>query len=262
MLILTQLENTNLRMKTSISISTALLVLSATLTHAEVSSFKPIFPKFSNTAQQRQAENQIYTLGEVSFANDVRVPFYGVTALNPADDGLLKDFKSCTAKSCHFDFKLEPNQAKQLKLFALPEIGLVLVPKNWSDAEASAGANGTGSALLMSPNQKQAIELYDSSFCVGCGMPNATLYFPNLLKESVENEFGGYKDSQKLINVVHPSKQVAFFSYQIPNLNNKTHGVAKYYDEDTFNFREIIVTLDKSQQHLVGPILNFYHFSH
>lgn len=249
-------------MKIAHTVSIILLSGSTAMAHAEVHNFKPIFPKFSNTAQQRQAENQIYALGEVSFANDVRVPFYGVTALNPADEGLLKDFKSCTAKSCHFDFKLDANLAKQLKLFALPEIGLVLVPKNWSDAEASAGANGTGSALLMSPNQKQAIELYDSSFCVGCGMPNATLYFPNLLKESVENEFGGYKDPQKLVTVVHPSKQVAFFSYQIPNLNNKTHGVAKYHDEDTFNFREIIVTLDQSQQHLVGPILNFYHFSH
>ena len=249
-------------MKIVCTVSIILLSGSTAMAHAEVDNFKPIFPKFSNTAQQRQAENHIYALGEVSFANDVRVPFYGVTALNPADDGLLKDFKSCTAKSCHFDFKLDANLSKQLKLFALPEIGLVLVPKNWSDAEASAGANGTGSALLMSPNQKQAIELYDSSFCVGCGMPNATLYFPNLLKQSIENEFGGYKDPQKLVTVVHPSKQVAFFSYQIPNLNNKTHGVAKYHDEDTFNFREIIVTLDQSQQHLVGPILNFYHFSH
>lgn len=249
-------------MKIAHPVSIILLSGSTAMAHAEIHNFKPIFPKFSNTAQQRQAENQIYALGEVSFSNDIRVPFYGVTALNPADDGLLKDFKSCTAKSCHFDFKLDANQAKQLKLFALPEIGLVLVPKNWSDAEASAGANGTGSALLMSPNQKQAIELYDSSFCVGCGLPNATLYFPSLLKESVENEFGGYKDPQKLVTVIHPSKQVAFFSYQIPNLNNKTHGVAKYHDEDTFNFREIIVTLDQSQQHLVGPILNFYHFSH
>ncbi|MEQ1143353.1 DUF4850 domain-containing protein [Acinetobacter soli] len=232
------------------------------LTHAEVSTFKPSFPQFSNTAKQRQAINQIYTLGEVSFSNDVRVPFYGVTAPNPVDDGLLKGFKWCTAKSCHFDFNLSAEQAKNLKLIAIPEIGVVLVPKDWQDIEANAGANGTGSALLMSKNQKQAIELYDSSVCVGCGMPYASLYFPNLLKESIENEFGGYKDSQKLLNVVHPSKHSAFFSYQIPKLNNKTHGVAKYRDDGDFNFREIKVTLDKSQQHLVGPILNFYQFTH
>lgn len=232
------------------------------LTHAEVSTFKPSFPQFSNTAKQRQAINQIYKLGEVSFSNDVRVPFYGVTAPNPVDDGLLKGFKWCTAKSCHFDFNLSAEQAKNLKLIAIPEIGVVLVPKDWQDIEANAGANGTGSALLMSKNQKQAIELYDSSVCVGCGMPYASLYFPNLLKESIENEFGGYKDSQKLLNVVHPSKHSAFFSYQIPKLNNKTHGVAKYRDDGDFNFREIKVTLDKSQQHLVGPILNFYQFTH
>ncbi|MDQ9832744.1 DUF4850 domain-containing protein [Acinetobacter soli] len=245
--------------KTILSLGSILL---HPLTHAEVSTFKPSFPQFSNTAKQRQAMNQIYTLGEVSFSNDVRVPFYGVTAPNPVNDGLLKGFKWCTAKSCHFDFKLGANLAKQLKLVGLPEIGAVLVPKDWQDIEANAGANGTGSALLMSKNQKQAIELYDSSVCVGCGMPYASLYFPNLLKESIENEFGGYKDSQKLLNVVHPSKHSAFFSYQIPKLNNKTHGVAKYRDDGDFNFREIKVTLDKSQQHLVGPILNFYQFTH
>jgi hypothetical protein len=178
------------------------------------------------------------------------------------DDGLLKDFKSCSAKSCHFNFKLKAEHASQLKLVALPKLGVILVPKDWQDVQASAGANGTGSALLMGPNPKQAIELYDSSVCVGCGMPYATLYFPNLLKQSLEYEYGGYQDHHKLINIVHPSKQVAFFSYQVPNLSYKTHGVAKYIDDGDFNFREIKVTLDKSQQHLVGPILNFYHFTH
>ena len=230
--------------------------------HAEITIFKATFPQFSNSAKERKTENQIYPLGEASFANGVRVPFYGVTVLHPVDDGLLKNFKSCSAKSCHFNFKLKAEHASQLKLVALPELGVILVPKDWQDVQASAGANGTGSALLMSPNQKQAIELYDSSVCVGCGMPYATLYFPNLLIESIENEFGGYKDTQKLIHVVHPSKYVAFFSYQIPKMNNKTHGIAKYRDDSDFNFQEIKVTLDKSQQHLVGPILNFYHFTH
>ena len=249
-------------MKRTVLFSTILMGLFSSSIHAEITIFKATFPQFSNSAKERKTENQIYPLGEASFANGVRVPFYGVTAPNPFDDGLLKDFKSCTAKSCHFDFKLDANLAKQLKLVGLPEIGAVLVPKDWQDIEANAGANGTGSALLMSTNQKQAIELYDSSVCVGCGMPYATLYFPNLLKESIENEFGGYKDTLKLIHVVHPSKYVAFFSYQIPKLNNKTHGIAKYRDDSDFNFQEIKVTLDKSQQHLVGPILNFYHFTH
>lgn len=249
-------------MKRTILFPTILMITFASATHAEITVFKANFPQFSNSAKKRKAENQIYPLGEASFAQDVRVPFYGVTVLNPADDGLLQDFKQCSAKSCHFDFKLDAIQAKHLKLLAIPEIGIVLVPKDWNDIQASAGANGTGSVLLMSPDQKQAIQLYDSSFCVGCGMPYATLYFPNLLKQSMEYEYGGYKDPQKLLNVVHPSKQVAFFSYQIPKLNNRTHGVAKYQDEDTFNFREIKITVDQSQQHLVGAILNFYNATH
>lgn len=127
--------------------------------------------------------------------------------------------------------------------------------------QANAGANGTGFTLIMSPDQKQAIELYDSSFCVGCGLPNATLYFPELLKQSLENEFGGFKDP-KNSSILFTLLKSGFFSYQIPQVNNKTHGIAKYYDEDTFNYKEIQVTLDKSQQSLVGPILNFYNATH
>lgn len=249
-------------MKRTVLFSTILMSLFSSSIHAEITIFKATFPQFSKTTKERNAENQIFPLGEASFANGVRVPFYGVTVLHPVDDGLFKDFKSCSAKSCQFNFKLKAEHASQLKLVALPELGVILVPKDWQDVQASAGANGTGSALLMSPNQKQAIQLYDSSFCVGCGMPNATLYFPHLLKQSVEYEYGGYQDPLKLLKIVHPSKQIAFFSYQIPKLNNRTHGVAKYQDEDTFNFREIKVTVDQSQQHLVGTILNFYNATH
>ncbi|WP_151776547.1 DUF4850 domain-containing protein, partial [Acinetobacter nosocomialis] len=239
----------------------SLVSLNSTV-YAEVKNFTPHFPQFYSSAATRKADNQFYKLGEANFLNGVAVPFYGVTAQNPIEDGLLKNFEKCTLKSCSFNFKLDAQHAKQLKLLALPETGLVLVPRNWQDVQANAGANGTGFALAMSPDQKQAIELYDSSFCVGCGLPNATLYFPELLKESVENEFGGFKDPKKLINIVHPSKKMAFFSYQIPQVNNKTHGIAKYDDEDTFNYKEIQVTLDKSQQSLVGPILNFYNATH
>ncbi len=239
----------------------SLVSLNSTV-YAEVKNFTPHFPQFYSSAATRKADNQFYKLGEANFLNGVAVPFYGVTAQNPIEDGLLKNFEKCTLKSCSFNFKLDAQHAKQLKLLALPETGLVLVPRNWQDVQANAGANGTGFALAMSPDQKQAIELYDSSFCVGCGLPNATLYFPELLKESVENEFGGFKDPKKLINIVHPSKKMAFFSYQIPQVNNKAHGIAKYDDEDTFNYKEIQVTLDKSQQSLVGPILNFYNATH
>lgn len=239
----------------------SLVSLNSTV-YAEVKNFTPHFPQFYSSTATRKADNQFYKLGEANFLNGVTVPFYGVTAQNPMEDGLLKNFEKCTPKSCNFNFKLDTQHAKQLKLLTLPEIGLVLVPRNWQDVQANAGANGTGFALAMSPDQKQAIELYDSSFCVGCGLPNATLYFPELLKESVEDDFGGFKDSKKFINIIHPSKKVAFFSYQIPQVNNKTHGIAKYDDEDTFNYKEIQVTLDKSQQSLVGPILNFYNATH
>lgn len=236
------------------------------LSHAKIEDFNPHFPQFHSSVAERKANNQFYHLGEAKFPNGISVPFYGVTAENPADgDGekLLKDFQKCNTQNCDFNFNLNAAHAKQLKLLALPSIGLILVPRNWQDVQSNTGANGTGYALIISPDQKQAIELSDSAFCVGCGIRPATLYFPHLLKQSMEYEFGGYQDSKKLLQVIHPTRNIAYFSYQIPSLGYKTHGVAKYTDnKNDFNFREIQVTIAQSQQPLTTTILNFYRHTH
>lgn len=67
--------------------------------HAEVKSFTPHFPKFYSSATTRKADNQFYALGEAKFLNGVTVPFYGVTAQNPIEDGLLKDFENARLKA-------------------------------------------------------------------------------------------------------------------------------------------------------------------
>lgn len=237
-------------------------VLICPVSFAKVETFNPQFYKFSEHTIERKKWNQLYSIGHATFNNNVHVPMYGVSVENPYDEGILKESKPCKKNDCSFNFKLDAKQASQLKVIVLPNIGAVLLPRSWTDISAGAGANGSGSALIMSPNQKEQINLYNSAFCVGCGLPYASLYFPHLLKESIANEFGGYVDKNKKLNLVHPSKNVAFFSYQIPNYNNKTHGIAKYDDEDTFNFQEMSITLDESNSNLARPILNFYNATH
>lgn len=263
MLFLNHRSQRILKMKKQIIGFSLLLSIFTTPSHAQnVETFQPTFPKFSNTDAQRKKINQFYALGQATFSNQVKIPAYSVTVENPAEDGLLKNTQPCAKNNCTFNFKLDAKQAEKLKLVAIPSLGYILVPRHWTDISAAAGANGTGSVLIMSPNKKEAITAYDSSFCVGCGLPNATLYFPDLLKQSLDSEFGGYKDLNKKLKLVYPSKTTAFFSYQIPNLNNKTHGIAKYADNDDFNFVNIHVTLDKANQSLATPILNFYNATH
>jgi len=252
-----------LKMKKQIFSLILPLAVFTPMTHAQnVETFKPTFPQFSNTQTQRNKSNQLYAIGQATFSNQVKIPAYGVTVENPVEDGLLKNTAPCTKSNCTFNFKLNAKDAEKLKLVAVPSIGYMLIPRQWTNISAAAGANGTGSVLMMSPNQKEAITAYDSSFCVGCGLPNATLYFPDLLKQSLENEYGGYKDLNKKLKLVYPSKTTAFFSYQIPNLNNKTHGIAKCRDDGDFNFVDMHITLDKANQNLATPILNFYNATH
>ena len=243
-----------------------LFTLSATLfstqIFAEIKTFDPQFPQFSENAIERKKSNRFYSLGDATFSHGIKIPAYGVTVQNPMDDGLLKDSEPCTKKTCNFNFTLKAQDATQLKLIELPSIGYVLIPRHWTDISAGTGANGTGSALIMSPNQKEAITLYNSSVCAGCGYPNASLYFPQLLKQSVEYEYGGVQDRNKKLTLVYPLKTTAFFSYQIPNISGKTHGVAKYIDDGDFNFVNIHLTLEQQNRHLATPILNFYNATH
>lgn len=62
-------------------------------------SFTPHFPKFYSSATTRKADNQFYALGEAKFLNGVAVPFYGITAQNPIEDGLLKSFENARLKA-------------------------------------------------------------------------------------------------------------------------------------------------------------------
>ena len=116
--------------------------------------FTPHFPNFIALLQPAKQIINSISLEKQIFKRRCS-PFYGVTAQNPIEDGLLKNFEKCTLKSCSFNFKLDAQHAKQLKLLALPETGLVLVPRNWQDVQANAGANGTGFALAMSPDQNK-----------------------------------------------------------------------------------------------------------
>lgn len=75
----------------------ATLVSLNSTAYAEVKSFTPHFPKFYSSATTRKADNQFYALGEAKFLNGVAVPFYGITAQNPIEDGLLKSFEKMHA---------------------------------------------------------------------------------------------------------------------------------------------------------------------
>lgn len=61
--------------------------------------FTPHFPKFYSSAATRKADNQFYALGEAKFLNGVVVPFYGVTAQSPIEDGLLKNFENARLRA-------------------------------------------------------------------------------------------------------------------------------------------------------------------
>ena len=128
------------------------------------------------------------------------------------------------------------------------------------------GPSGIAYAVLASRKKDEAITIYNSSACAGCAMHSASLYFPNIKKLSLDNEFGAIEDKNHLLNIIKANKNKVYFSYQIPNYPNKTHGIAYYADEsdgnDVTNFQEIKVTLKPEHQTWARDILNFYQATH
>ena len=97
-------------------------------------------------------------------------------------------------------------------------------------------------------------------------MLKASLYFPDIKKLSLKNEFGAIEDKNHALNIIKANKNKVYFSYQIPNYPNKTHGIAFYADESNgygyTNFQEIKVTLKPEYQSWAREILNFYQATH
>ncbi len=226
--------------------------------HAEIKNFEPSFPKYDQNRQYHSAF-KVENIGTAKL-NNISVPVLGVAVADPTadDDEFYKNYSSCQSQqNCQFKFNIEPAIAKQLKAISLAGFGTILVPADWKVMQSAMGVNGTASTLLMSPKQDEAMTLYNSSACLGCGLPPATLYFPELIKQSLGNDYGAYKDPNKFLTIVKPKKNIAYFSYQIPNYPNKTHGVASYTAGD-FNYKEINLTLKPEHKQLAKYILNFY----
>lgn len=230
--------------------------------YADIQIFKPAFPKYDAKEQLNRKHKEI-SIGMATINHQFKIPIYGVEVPNPLEDGMYGAYQSCQKpKVCNFDIAhFDATQSNDFKIVIFPGLRTTLVPKSWQVVDAAYGVNGTASAKIMSPNHDEAITLYNSSICVGCGLPNATLFFPELLKESLENEFGGYKDSHKYLTIVRPNKNTAYYSFQIPNYPNKTHGIATYDNEDTFNYQEIEVSLLPSHKAQARYILNMFQSS-
>ncbi len=233
-----------------------------TAVQAEVKVFEPSFPAF-NAQNYQQRSFKTERIGTAHFKNNVRIPVEGIAILNPLNDipKYYRTYKPCTDQQpCRYDFTLPAQSVGYFKIVIFPNIGAILAPVSWQVIEADMGPSGVASALLMSPDRKEAIEIYNSSACVGCGMPYASLYFPEILKKSVENEFGGYVDQHKYLNIVRANPHKVLFSFKNPAYPAKSHGIALYSDNEITNYQNITVHLLPEHQAQARTVLNFFPF--
>lgn len=248
-----------------LTIAIATLLLTTLNTSARSETFQAKFDQYQPNKNDRNSK--IETLGTATL-NRFNIPLYGVTVEDPfSGQGLLRDYPDCSkSKNCHFDLKISEAEVSQFKIIFLAGIGSALVPKNWNIVQSDLGASGTASAKIYSPDHKEMISIQNTGSCAGCSMRSASLYFANAHKQSLENEFGTIDDKNHLLKMVKTNKNKVYFSYQIPNYPNLTHGIAYYVDESNtsqlYNFQEIKVTLKPEHQSWAKPILNFYQATH
>ena len=252
----------------------SLLILLRGNVYADVSIFKTTFPDmagYTHKAQQHKIEKLPSTILNSS-NNLVPIETYIASIPHPFDGtGFYEDYSACNIDDfnhvkCQFNYKLSTANAKNFKIFILPGLGATLAPKDWTIIRTDMGPSGVASATLASPNQDEAMTIFNTSSCVFCAMFNASIYFPEVKKKSLANEFGAIEDKTHSLNIVKVNQNKVYFSYQIPNYPNKTHGIAFYADESDgsgyTNFQEIKATLKPEHQSWTREILNFYQATH
>lgn len=247
------------------------LFLFSGLAYGDVSVFEPTFPVLKNNKASPQ-QHHLEKLPATTLSHHVAVDTYIAVIPNPFNDtGFYQDDSVCKRNSsqavkCQFNYKLSTLEAKNFKIILLPGIGPVLVPISWQVISTDLGPSGVAYAVLASPQKDEAITIYNSSACVGCAMHSASLYFPNVRKLSLANEFGAIDDRNHLLKIVRVNKNKVYFSYQIPDHAAHTHGIAYYVDEsdgsDITNFQEIKVMLKPQHQTWARDMLNFYQSTH
>lgn len=235
----------------------------AVLANADSSRYTYTHPAPAKTAAERARIHQLIPLGQALFKQGVRISAYGVTIENPMEDGLLRDYTPCDAKSCRFDFTIKPEQAKQLVLYWVHGVGPFLAPRAWKTIEAAMGPSGIASAMLANADGSQSLSIYNTSACVGCSLSAASMYFPEARKEALANEFMVYKGSNVPVTQVALSRQGVAFSYQLPG-HYPTHGIAHFYgmQQDIVNYNQMTLSLKPEDKALATTILNFYHWFH
>lgn len=222
-----------------------------------------VHPRLHTTAQQRAKVHRLTSIGQASFKQGVVVPVFGVSIDNPMQAGLLADFKPCTVKTCTFKMTIPDQQVRQLALYQINGVGMVLAPKAWTTIEAEMGANGSSRLVMLSADGKQGLSATNTSACVGCALSAASLYFDEARREALANEFTAYSTTNVPVNTVPLNKYTVAFSYQLPK-QYPTHGIAKFYgmQQDIVNFNQISVVVNPQQKALATTLLNFYHFIH
>lgn len=222
-----------------------------------------VHPRLHTTAQQRTKVHRVTFIGQASFKQGVVVPVFGVSIENPMQEGLLADFKSCTVKTCAFKMTIPAEQVRQLVLYEINGVGMVLAPKAWTSIEAEMGENGSSRLVMVSADGKEGLSTTNTSACVGCALSAASLYFHEARREALANEFTAYSKTNVPVNTVLLNKYTVAFSYQLPK-QYPTHGIAKFYgmQQDIVNFNQISVVVDPQQKALATTLLNFYHLIH
>lgn len=237
--------------------------------HANVEIFQPEFPNI-HPSTPIDTTITVEKITPATLQNNTTIETHVIAIPNPFDDdGLYRDYADCdhkpsSAPKCHFNFALNTQDAGKFKVLLLPGIGPVLVPITWQVLSAAMGPSGIAAATLASPAKDEVIQVHNTAACTGCSMRAATLYFPETLKNSVANDFGGISDPKHLINLVRVNSQKVLFSYQIPGYSNKTHGVALYAHgpQTDDNFQSITLSVQPQHQSQIRNMLNFYIATH
>lgn len=212
------------------------------------------YPKVKNNIKS----SQILSTGFASFRNGVKIPVFTIKNISDTDLSGNPSI-NCLKEKCYFPMEIEPNIAKNMKIYIYSYDQWILVPKEWNNIEAIIGGNGNTVFSMSSPDQKSVLSMYDIPACFGCAITSASAYFPTASKYKAF--YIKYDSSNVPLNIVRPNDHTVYYEYQLPG-KYKINGIARFYPESDNPFTSLKVGLPENQKKVARAMLNFYALTH
>lgn len=195
-------------------------------------------------------------VGNLILLDGVTIPAFALAVGETLEEGYVYH----QPETMTLEARIKPEFAGRFNAYYLNYYGRdgwLLVPKTWRPTWAQIGANGSGSFIFAPPaGEKGFLSFQSDGVCLGCAMINASLYFPEVRAEALEDFGQAYTSSKPpLDSIVDIRPHTKAWRVILDGQN--IDGITYYNPDEDSPLFIYSVSIPGPDHDLATPILNW-----